>query len=111
MRFFLVRRAEHNVDASAVGLPSGDAAGEMFVGVGDPRVIFLAILIGIGVWIGIAAQPELFDELFAFVVSLQGVECLALFVGDNPTDIFVLPAFVDALDAFLASLIVLLFLL
>ena len=46
MRLDFVRRAEHDVDAAAVGLPARNAGGEMLVGVGDaPVVLFLEFVL------------------------------------------------------------------
>src|SRR5262245_26286318 len=98
VRFDLIGLAEHDVDAPAVGLPSGDAAGVMLVGVGDALVILFAVFVNVCVRIGIASVPEPFDELLALVVGLERVEDLALLIGDDPANVFVLPAFVNALD-------------
>src|SRR5262245_8169609 len=66
----------------------------MFVRVGDALVILLAKLVLVGVGIGIAAAPELFDEPFALLVGLQFLEGLALFVGDDVSDVFFEPVLV-----------------
>src|SRR5215475_14069507 len=98
VRFDLIGLTEHDVDAPPVGLPSGNAAGVMFVGVGDALVIFFAVFVDVGVGVWVAAVPEPFDELLAFVVGLERVEDLALLIGDDPANVFVLPASVNALD-------------
>src|SRR5215510_13000654 len=110
VRFNLIGLAEHDIDAPAVGLPSGDAAGVMLVGVGDALVILFAVFVDVSVGVWIAAVPEPFDELLALVVSLERVEDLALFIGDDPADVFVYPAYVNALDLLLLALLPLLFL-
>src|SRR5262249_36304779 len=105
VRFDLIGLAEHDVDAPAVGLPPGDAAGEMFVGVGDALVILFAVFVDVGVGVRVAAVPEPFDELLAFVVGLERVEDLALLIGDDPANVFVLPASVNAIDLLLLTLL------
>src|SRR5574341_1204913 len=76
----------------------------MLVGVGDALVILFAVFVDVSVGIGIAAEPELFDELFALVIGLQRLEGFALLVGDDPAHVFVEPAFVNALDLLLLAL-------
>src|SRR5262249_47628740 len=110
VRFDLIRLAEHDIDAPAVGLPPGDAAGVMLVGVGDALVMLFAVFVDVGVGVGIAAVPESFDELLALLVGLERVEDLALLIGDDPADVFVYPAFVKALGLLLLALLRLLFL-
>src|SRR5262249_51698886 len=56
VRFDLIRLAEHDIDAPAVGLPPGDAAGVMLVGVGDALVMLFAVFVDVGVGVGIAAE-------------------------------------------------------
>src|SRR5262249_15436592 len=111
MRFDLIGLAEHDIDAPAIGLPSRDAAGEMFVGVGDALVIFFAVFVDVGVGIRIAVEPEPFDELLALVVGLEIVEDLALLIRDDPADVFIYPALVYALDLLFLALLCLLSLL
>jgi hypothetical protein len=62
VRFNLIGLAEPDVDAPAIGLPSGGAAGVMLVGVSDTRVMLFAVFIGVGVRVGVAAVPEAFDS-------------------------------------------------
>src|SRR3989442_11341518 len=45
MGFGLVGFAPHDIDAAAIGFPSGNAGSKMLVGVSDALVIFLAILV------------------------------------------------------------------
>ena len=78
-----VRRTVRDVDAAAVGLPSGNARGELLVGVGDTAVVLFLVFVLDGVRRGIAPQPELLDELLALFVGLQPLESLALFIGDD----------------------------
>ena len=70
----------------------------MLVGVGNPFVIFLAILVFVGVRIRIAPAPEFFDEAFALVVSLQLLESLALVVSDDVRDVLIEPIAVSLLQ-------------
>ena len=91
MRFDFVGRAEGDVDAAAVRLPAGDAGGVPLVGVGDAAVVLFLVLVFLRVRRGIAAQPELLDELLALLVGGQALEGLALFVGDDVDDVFVQP--------------------
>ena len=65
MRFDFVGRAEGDVDAAAIGLPSGDTGGVPLVGVGDAAVVLFLVLVLGGVGRRVAAQPELLDELLA----------------------------------------------
>src|SRR5262245_22124711 len=101
MRFNLIGLAEHYVDAPAICFPPRDTAGVFLVGISDALIIFFTILIRIGIGIGIAPHPELLDELFALLVSRQKVEGLALFIIDDPANIFVNPAFVDGFNRFI----------
>ena len=73
MRLDLVRRSVRDVDAAAVGLPAGNAGGVMLVGVGDAAVVLFLELVLDGVRRGIAAQPELLDELLALFVGVQAL--------------------------------------
>ena len=72
MRFDFVGRAVRDVDAAAIGLPAGDAGSVMLVGVSDAAVVLFLELVLYGVGSGIAAQPELLDELLALFVGVAG---------------------------------------
>src|SRR5437660_12895579 len=98
MRFRLVGFAPHDIDAAAIGLPSGNTGSEMLVGVGDALVIFLAILVFVGVGIGIAPPPKLFDKALALVVSLELLEGLPLFIGDDVSDVLFQPILVSLIQ-------------
>src|SRR6266850_1644101 len=95
MAFGLVRLAPGYIDAAAVSLPAGNARRIVFVGIGDALVVLLTKLVFIGVRIGIAPAPELFDETFALVVGFKLLERLALFVSDDVRDVFVQPILVS----------------
>ena len=87
-----------DVDVAAVGLPAGHAGGEVLVRVGDAGVVLFAVLVLGRVGIGIAAQPEVFDERVALLVVAQVLEGLRLLVGDDPADVLVEPLLVDAVQ-------------
>jgi len=70
----------------------------MLVGIGDALVIFLAILVFVGVGIGITSPPELFDETFALIVGLELFEGFPLFIGDDVSDVLFQPVFVSLIQ-------------
>ena len=70
----------------------------MLVGIGDALVVLLAKLVFISVRIGIAPAPELFNETFALVVGFELLESLALFVGDDVSDVLLQPVLVSLLQ-------------
>jgi hypothetical protein len=76
----------------------GYAGGKMFVGVSDSLVVFLAIFVFVGVRIGIAAAPKLFDETFPLVIGFQFLKRFALFVSDDVSDVLVEPVLVGFLQ-------------
>src|SRR5437660_2670613 len=98
MGFGLVGFAPHDIDTAAIGFPSGYAGSEMLVGVGDALVIFLAILVFVGVRIGIAAPPKLLDEALALIVGLELPKGLPLFIGDNVSDVLFQPILVSLIQ-------------
>src|SRR5438067_524400 len=55
----------------------------MFIGVGDPFIIRLAVFIFLGVCVGVATIPELAYELLAFLVGPQLIPRPQLFGSDN----------------------------
>src|SRR5262249_44424500 len=63
----------------------------MFVGIRDAPVMFFFVLVLDGVGCGVAAQPELFHKLLAFLIGVQLLECLPLFIGDDVRYVFVEP--------------------
>jgi len=79
--FDFIGWAVNDIGPAAISFPAGDAGSEALIGVGDAAVVlfFEFILFGIRSWI--AAQPELFDEAFAFSVVRETIERTALFVG------------------------------
>src|ERR1700685_3880856 len=96
-----VGRPVGDVHPAAIRFPSGDARGETVVGIGDAAVMLFAIFVFFGVRSGIAAQPELLDELLAFVVGGQALENLPLLIGDDVGNFLVQPALVRSLQFFL----------
>ena len=80
----------------------------MLVGVGDAAVVLFLEFVFYGVGRGIAAQPELLDELLALFVGVQLLEGCALFVGDDVDDVFVQPLLVGRFQLFLELLFLLL---
>ena len=108
--FDFVGRAEGDVDAAAVGLPAGNARGVMLVGVGDAAVVLFLELVLDGVRRGVAAQPELLDELLALVVGLEALEGRPLLIRDDVGDVFVEPLPIRRFQLFLELCFLLLFL-
>ena len=86
--------AEDDVDAAAIGLPSGNAGGEMLVGIGNALVVLFFIFVLFGVGRGIAALPEGFNEVVALLVVGELLEGGALFVGDDVGDVLGQPLLV-----------------
>ena len=56
---------------------------------------------------GVAAQPELLDELLAFFIGLETFECGALFIGDDVGNVFVEPLEVRRFELFAELLLAL----
>src|SRR5262249_10698808 len=86
----------HDVDAPAVCLPSRHTCSKMLVGVLDTPVMFVLVFVLRSVRCGITTQPELLDKLVALCVVAQLLERPQLFVGDDPTHVFVEPLFVNS---------------
>ena len=94
MRFNLIRLSVHDINPAAIGFPSGNASGKVFVGISDARVVLFFELVFYRIWRWVATLPEAFDELVPFFVIRKLLECRALFVADNPTHIFIQPLLV-----------------
>src|SRR3972149_7839136 len=105
VRIDLVGWAVHDVDAAAIGFPARYAAGKMLVGVSDAAIVFFLVVIGEGFRIGVAAQPELLDELLALFIILEASEDLPLLIGDDVADIVAQPLPVGPLQLFLKGLL------
>ena len=107
----LVRLAEHDVNPSAIRLPSRNAGRKMLVRVSNTRVVIFLVFVLFGVGSGVAPLPEGLDKLVAFLIVAQLLERRPLFVRDNPGHILIEPLLVRALDFFGVVLHLLLFLL
>src|SRR5690349_12754355 len=91
MRFHLVSGTVHDVNAAAVGLPSGNSGGKMLVGVGYAPVKLVLVRVVHAVRSGVAALPELLDKLIALFVVAQFQKSFALLVGNDPAYVLVEP--------------------
>ena len=67
----------------------------MLIGVGDALVVLVFVFVLDGIRRGVAAQPELLDEIVALFVVAEALEGIALFIGDDVDDVFVQPLLVD----------------
>ena len=87
------RRAEHDVETSPVGAPAGPSgvAAVELVGVGDPGVVLLPVLVLRGGRVGIAPLPERLDEGVPEVLPLEAQEGLAFGLRDDVDDLFLEP--------------------
>src|SRR5262249_25368995 len=94
MRINLVRRTKLDVDHSAIGSPSRLARCEVLVGIRDAAIVLFFVFVLYRVRSRVAAKPELLNELVALLVVGELLERLALFVGDNPPHVLVLPLLV-----------------
>src|ERR1700689_2628835 len=85
--FNFIRRSEADVDASAIRLPTGKAGlarcGVMLVGVRNAAIVLCLEFILRRAGRGVAAQPELSDELLALFVVSFSFERLPLLIGDD----------------------------
>src|SRR5713226_2116059 len=95
MSLDLVGFSPGDVDAAAISFPARDAGSVMLVSIGDALVVFLAEFVFVGVRIGIAAAPELFDKALPLVVSRELLESFSLLVGDDVSDVFLEPILVS----------------
>src|ERR1051326_4452006 len=95
MSLELVGRAERDVHVAAVRPPPRNGLrAESVVGVGDPAIMFFHVLIGRSSGRGVAAQPELLNELLAFVGGLKKLERRALFGADDVAPFLFEPALI-----------------
>ena len=90
---FRPRRPEQDVEAAAVGAPAGPSgvAAVELVGVGDPGVVLLPVLVLRGGRVGIAPLPEGLDEGVPKVLSPEAQEGLAFGLRDDVDDLFLEP--------------------
>ena len=103
MRFFFIRLAKHDVNATAIRFPAGNTTGEIFIRVSNALVIILAVFVDVGVGIGITAEPELLNELFALIIRFQGLKGTALFIRNDVQHIFIHPFFVNTAQCFFSA--------
>ncbi len=106
MRFNLIGRAVHNVNPAPVGHPTRKPAGEALVGVRNPTIVLFLVLVFHRARGGVAAQPELLNELLPFLVGVQVLEGIPLFRRDNVNHVLFQPllevTFQLLLDGFFA---------
>ena len=98
MRIDAVRRAPHDIDVPAIGLPSRLARGIVVVGVLNAPIVLFAVLVFGRIRIGIAALPEVLNKGFALFVVAQAHERFAFFVRNNVGHFLVQPCLVGALQ-------------
>src|SRR5262249_48105127 len=77
--------------AAAIGLPAGDSGCVALIGVRDAAVVFFLELVFDGVGRGVAAQPEMLDELLTLFFRLEALAGRALLIRDDVSDLFVQP--------------------
>lgn len=91
VRIDFVGRPVKNVNPTAIGSPTGDARGEMLIGVSNAAIVLFAEGILWRIGIGIATAPEFFDVLFAFFVVGEAEKGRALIGSDDVGDFLVEP--------------------
>src|ERR1700722_14448510 len=97
MRVDRVRRAPHDVNATAIGLPSRLAGRVVVVGILNAPIMLFAKLVlkRIGIWV--APLPETLNERLALLVIAQAQKRSALIVGDDVVNFLVQPGFIRTL--------------
>ena len=104
MRFDFVGWTKDDISAAAIGLPSRNARREVFVRVRNTAIVLFFEFVLCGVWSWIAARPECFDELISLFIVRELLECTPLFVGDDPTNVFIKPLLVRLAELLLQRL-------
>src|ERR1039458_2205504 len=94
MRFHLVGRTIHDVDAAPVTLPARNSRRKRLIVIRDAAVMFFLVLVLFGVGRGVAALPEGFNKVLAFFVVRELFEGCSFLVGDDPDYVFVQPLLV-----------------
>src|SRR5438067_3660595 len=89
-----VGRAEDDIDAAAIGLPSRDAGRKTLSGISDAAIVLFLKFVLHGVRRGVAAKPKLFNELVALFIVGELLEGGHFFVADDPADIILQPLLV-----------------
>ena len=87
----LIRRTVNDVNATSVCFPAGLAASEVLAGVCDPSIMLFFEFIDGRARIGIAAAPELLDEVLLLFQCCQALEDALLFIRDDVDGILVQP--------------------
>src|SRR5258705_2311899 len=94
MRVNRAGRAVDDVRAAVVGLPTSESSGrEVLVGVGDAVVVLGPVGVGCGAR-GVAALPELLDEVVTLCVASELQEGRTLLRRDEPADVLIEPGLV-----------------
>src|ERR1700722_17389266 len=79
---------------TAICSPARLAGGEVLVRIRDAGIMLFAVFVLWGVRIWVAAEPELLDELVAFLIVAQALERLHLLVSDDPAHVLIDPLLV-----------------
>src|SRR5947209_5327175 len=98
MRLHLVGRSIHDVNAAAIGFPTGNAGRVMLVGIRDTAIVLFLKLVLFRIWRGIAPQPELLDKALALFVGGETCERLPLLITDDVANVLVQPFLVRGLQ-------------
>ena len=100
MRFDFSRLSVKDVNAAAVRLPTRNTRREALIGVRDTGVMLFFEFVLDSIGSGVAAEPELFDELLALFVGTQTLPCGALFIRNDVSDVLVQPLAIRRLQLF-----------
>ena len=101
MGFDFGRLSVKDVNAAAVRFPTRNTRREALVRISDTRVMLFFELVFNGVGTGVAAQPELFNELLAFFVGLERLIGRTLFIRNDVGYVFIEPLSEHAARVFL----------
>src|SRR6187200_825027 len=95
MGFYRVRFSPRDVNATAIGFPSGYTRREVLVRISDSFVVLLAIFVLFRIRIWITAAPEVLNEVFTLLVRRQREESSLLIFGDDVIDVRIKPSLVS----------------
>ena len=73
----------------------------MLVGIGDSFVIFFAVFVFFRVRIGVAATPEIFDEILALFVRHQSIKSPFFLFCNDVSNVVVDPFFISLFELWL----------
>src|SRR3974390_995948 len=104
MRIDLVRRAVNDVHATAVRHPARFPGRKVLIRVRDSAVVLFLVLILRSIGSGIAPQPELLNELVAFLIVGKLFESRQLLRSNDPAHVLVQPLFVGGTQFLLEGL-------